>query len=98
MVAIEETYPYQSAQPCVDSFEQDVRYGSPQQAFLLSDRWYINLPCKSTVTQLMQGSGIHNQPIVPWDGAPFENKNYCMHSTPNFPTWHRPYVALLEVN
>lgn len=43
-----------------------------------------------------QIAGIHQQPIVPWDDAPFENKNYCMHSTPNFPTWHRPYNVLLE--
>ena len=45
-----------------------------------------------------QIAGIHNQPIVPWDGTPFENKNYCMHGQPNFPVWHRPYVVLLEVS
>ncbi|KAK2467605.1 hypothetical protein APHAL10511_000460 [Amanita phalloides] len=48
-------------------------------------------------------SGIHGQPYVEWNGAAgsFAQGNwpfggYCTHGSPLFPTWHRPYVLLLE--
>ena len=49
-------------------------------------------------------SGIHGMPYVAWNGAqgsfapgkwPFGG--YCTHGSALFPTWHRPYVLLIEV-
>lgn len=50
-----------------------------------------------------QIGGIHGQPFVEWDGAGGPESvsddwpGYCTHGTVNFPTWHRPYLALYEV-
>ncbi|KAJ3530012.1 hypothetical protein NM208_g9513 [Fusarium decemcellulare] len=56
-------------------------------------------------------AGIHAYPEIAWDGAPEpkhapppEDKRpgkqpyggYCNHNGLNFPTWHRPYMALFE--
>ncbi|KAK5655046.1 hypothetical protein OQA88_5945 [Cercophora sp. LCS_1] len=45
-------------------------------------------------------AGIHGLPSTPWDGVVkrFKDVNggYCAHGVPIFPTWHRPYLALLE--
>ena len=49
--------------------------------------------------------GIHGLPKEYWDGVKTEHKEpediddlgYCAHSIPTFPTWHRPYLAMLEV-
>lgn len=47
-----------------------------------------------------QIAGIHGQPLVPWD----ENTKpvtpglgYCTHDSILFPSWHRPYLLLVEV-
>ena len=42
--------------------------------------------------------GIHGRPYIAWDGVPgpFET-GYCTHSSILFPSWHRPYMALFEV-
>eukprot|EP00250_Pteridium_aquilinum_P024215 c2865_g1_i1 orf=195-1418(+) len=58
-----------------------------------SDRW-----------SFYQIAGIHGLPHVPYDGAtgswdPSTSSwwgGYCQHGSPLFPTWHRPYVMLLE--
>ena len=53
-------------------------------------------------------TGIHGAPKTSWDGmGPKQNANatidkavtsgYCAHATETFPTWHRPYLAMLEV-
>ena len=43
--------------------------------------------------------GIHGLPAEAWAGAtPPTGKYYCAHGTELFPTWHRPYVSLLEVS
>ena len=49
-------------------------------------------------------SGIHGEPFVTWndavgDFAPgkWDFGGYCTHGSPLFPTWHRPYVMLVEV-
>lgn len=50
-------------------------------------------------------SGIHGQPLVPWDENDQQSHKgqfggaggYCAHRTVLFPTWHRPYVLLFEV-
>lgn len=45
--------------------------------------------------------GIHGLPTTLWDGVgkefPETNGGYCAHGRILFPTWHRPYLALLEV-
>ena len=53
--------------------------------------------------------GIHGLPSAAWDGVEGNNNidpktkkptvgNYCTHGTILFPTWHRPYLAMLEVS
>ena len=49
--------------------------------------------------------GIHGLPYAQWQGSggtdPVSGSQfggYCTHGTVLFPTWHRPYVALYEVN
>lgn len=50
--------------------------------------------------------GIHGQPFNDWDDVgpkPVEedadgpDAGYCAHSSVTFPTWHRPYVTMMEV-
>jgi hypothetical protein len=44
--------------------------------------------------------GIHGRPFISWDGVqayPPPKLGYCRHSSNIFPTWHRPYLALVEV-
>ncbi|KAJ4338876.1 hypothetical protein N0V87_003561 [Didymella glomerata] len=50
-----------------------------------------------------QVAGIHGRPFIPWDGVagrpqPPEGykEGYCHHSSNLFPTWHRPFLALVE--
>jgi tyrosinase len=49
-----------------------------------------------------QISGIHGRPHVNWDDVSFAKNpawaGYCSHSSVTFPTWHRPYVAMMEVS
>src|SRR5437667_1835005 len=50
-------------------------------------------------------SGIHGLPKTFWDGVFAQTKTpnnpnqsgYCVHGTIIFPTWHRPYLAMMEV-
>ncbi|KAJ3032121.1 UNVERIFIED_CONTAM: hypothetical protein HDU68_004431 [Siphonaria sp. JEL0065] len=46
-----------------------------------------------------QVSSIHGLPNTDYDGFPQEKPNggYCVHGQSLFPTWHRPYIALIEV-
>ncbi|KAF8529966.1 hypothetical protein JB92DRAFT_3081218 [Gautieria morchelliformis] len=41
-------------------------------------------------------SAIHGRPFQDWNGSPNHEKAFCVHTTNLFPTWHRPYVALIE--
>ncbi|KAF5001204.1 hypothetical protein FGRMN_1228 [Fusarium graminum] len=56
-----------------------------------------------------QVAGIHGYPETAWDNAPAPRQDpknpkkgdqpfggYCNHNGLNFPTWHRPYMALFE--
>lgn len=52
-----------------------------------------------------QIAGIHGQPFNDWDDVgpkPVEedadgpDAGYCAHSSVTFPTWHRPYVTMME--
>ncbi|KAG5799174.1 hypothetical protein H9Q69_001806 [Fusarium xylarioides] len=42
-----------------------------------------------------QMTGIHGLPLRPWDKVGTRGW-YCTHSQPNFGTWHRPYLAMME--
>ncbi|KAJ1326981.1 tyrosinase [Microdochium nivale] len=42
-----------------------------------------------------QLTGIHGLPLSPWDSEGRQGW-YCTHSQPNFGTWHRPYVSMME--
>jgi tyrosinase len=49
-----------------------------------------------------QLSGIHGMPYTDWNHSPSENdigqkKGYCIHRSSIFGSWHRPYMALLDV-
>lgn len=59
--------------------------------------------CKSSNRK--QNLGIHGRPFSPWDGVASKPENistrsagYCSHSSVTFPTWHRPYMAMMEVS
>ncbi|OJT02364.1 Tyrosinase [Trametes pubescens] len=50
-----------------------------------------------------QIAGIHGAPYIPYDGAGVQHVEptpeflgYCSHASVLFPTWHRPYMALIE--
>ncbi|KAJ3254381.1 hypothetical protein HDU77_004121 [Chytriomyces hyalinus] len=46
-----------------------------------------------------QVSAIHGLPNLEYDGFPMKKPNggYCVHGAALFPTWHRPYIALIEM-
>ncbi|KAL8792906.1 MAG: hypothetical protein Q9195_004483 [Heterodermia aff. obscurata] len=46
-----------------------------------------------------QIAGIHGLPLQDWDGVKASSTgkgSYCPHGTILFPTWHRPYLAMME--
>lgn len=49
-----------------------------------------------------QIAGIHGRPFAPWgnlaEAQQSANVGYCAHSSVTFPTWHRPYVSMMEVS
>ncbi|KZP16341.1 Di-copper centre-containing protein [Athelia psychrophila] len=51
---------------------------------------------ETDITSFYQIGGIHGMPYVSWDGSPGGERGYCTHRSVLFPTWHRPYVTLLE--
>ncbi|KAJ4488015.1 tyrosinase [Lentinula aciculospora] len=57
---------------------------------------------QSDIDSFFQIGGIHGLPYVPWDGAgskpvdPDAWEGYCTHGSVLFPTFHRPYVVLVE--
>eukprot|EP00250_Pteridium_aquilinum_P013878 c21630_g2_i1 orf=1-1068(-) len=71
--------------------------------FLLAFSKVQSLP-SSDKWSFYQIGGIHGLPHVPYDGAkgswdPTIQSwwgGYCQHGSPLFPTWHRPYIMLLE--
>lgn len=60
---------------------------------------------QSGTPSFFQIAGIHGRPYVPWNGVQGDrpwNPNttwggYCTHGSVLFPTWHRPYMTLIEV-
>lgn len=63
-----------------------------------------NDPNSSQIMEYYQIAGIHGLPKEPWDGVLFDREDpnnrsaygYCNHAMLTFPTWHRPYLAMLE--
>ncbi|KAI0126190.1 hypothetical protein BJ170DRAFT_685428 [Xylariales sp. AK1849] len=56
---------------------------------------------RSDIMGFFQIAGIHGFPNEPWfkiDGRQgvAGDPGYCAHRKPTFPTWHRPYLAMLE--
>ncbi|CAE7113231.1 unnamed protein product [Rhizoctonia solani] len=57
-----------------------------------------------TAASFHEIGGIHGMPYVPWLGDPDEGRQtirgpwlgYCNHRSILFPTWHRPYLMVLE--
>ena len=49
-------------------------------------------------------AGIHGRPYRPWGGVAGDNdvqggwQGYCTHTSILFGPWHRPFLALFEVN
>jgi tyrosinase len=59
---------------------------------------------------MLMRPGIHGMPFKLWDNEQplFANRKdpnvrsnswvgYCAHATYTFPSWHRPYLAMIEV-
>ena len=65
--------------------------------FAVSLPWPVE---RSTLTRV----GIHGRPYRPWGGVAGDNnvqggwQGYCTHTSILFGPWHRPYLALFEVN
>ncbi|TFY66267.1 hypothetical protein EVG20_g4820 [Dentipellis fragilis] len=58
---------------------------------------------ESEPTSFFQIGGIHGLPYISWNGSGADAEStqwqgYCTHASVLFPTWHRPYMALLEVH
>ncbi|KAK8066160.1 hypothetical protein PG997_012907 [Apiospora hydei] len=57
---------------------------------------------QTSIDSWYQIAGIHGRPYAAWDNvkkaAGAQAGGYCPHSSVLFPTWHRPYLQLLEQN
>ncbi|KAF9252472.1 Di-copper centre-containing protein, partial [Marasmius fiardii PR-910] len=57
---------------------------------------------QSDIDSFFQIGGIHGLPYVSWDGSGARAadrsgwEGYCTHGDVLFPTWHRPYMILIE--
>ena len=70
----------------------------PWNLYLLALRRFQDMD-QSDMMSYYQISGIHGRPYTQWDNVPFAEGvqgGYCTHSSPLFPVWHRPYLALYE--
>ncbi|KXT08107.1 hypothetical protein AC579_9209 [Pseudocercospora musae] len=85
----------------IDEFLQD---NEMTNLFLIA---FLNLH-KDSVKKTDQGqpnwmnfhaiAGIHGQPVEEWAGVKqWKASGYCHHQLNTFPTWHRPYMCLLEL-
>ena len=56
-------------------------------------------PLVSYTWLLTNYQGIHGRPFIAWDNVQGSfQAGYCTHSSILFPSWHRPYMALFEVD
>lgn len=70
--------------------------------FFIPDIDLIGQYSRGNIESFFQIGGIHGRPYEDWNGAIASDnagkyQGYCTHGTTLFPTWHRPYVLLLEV-
>ncbi|KAH9484711.1 Tyrosinase [Psilocybe cubensis] len=86
--------PTQLAHPRLEiaTFVNDIRQFS---LYVQALQIYYNRD-RTDVVSHWQIGGIHGQPYVDWNGTPSFGTGYCVHGTPLFPTWHRPYIVLFE--
>ena len=72
--------------------------------FCLTLNSLMNDPDSTKLMGYYQIAGIHGLPKQLWDGV-FDQEEtptnrdysgYCTHGQPEFPTWHRPYLAMIE--
>ncbi|MCJ1427273.1 hypothetical protein MMC29_005176, partial [Sticta canariensis] len=84
--------------PILVRLEIDAWYSNPNNALQVS--LFIEAMekfQKMKITEQLsfyQVAGIHGLPWTDWDGV--KGGEFCKHNTATFPTWHRPYVLLLE--
>ena len=66
--------------------------------YSLTGRWELYMYGDCFLNHL---PGIHGRPYLPFDNVQATTGNgdngYCTHVSILFPTWHRPYLALYEV-
>ena len=70
--------------------------------FFIPDIDLISQYSRGNVESFFQIGGIHGRPYEAYNGTTASDHagkylGYCTHGTTLFPTWHRPYVLLLEV-
>jgi len=69
--------------------------------FLLALKQLMAVPSKDSGS-FYQIGGIHGEPYAPYDRVGLEEAEgsefggYCWHGSQLFPTWHRPYLMLIE--
>lgn len=59
----------------------------------------LNVLSSPRLTKPTRPIGIHGLPLRDWDGAKVPsggNGSYCPHGIMSFPTWHRPYLAMMD--
>ncbi|KIW32469.1 uncharacterized protein PV07_04014 [Cladophialophora immunda] len=78
----------------------DVMIAKQPDAFNLFLLALMDLKADTSKLGYFSLAGIHGLPTALWDGVgknfPEGTGGYCAHGRLVFPTWHRPYLALLE--
>lgn len=87
--------------------QADVSHNQPWSWYQISGTFLRVEFCTRywVVTNILSLSGIHGRPFADWDNVGLKSKRggtnplagYCSHSNVTFPTWHRPYIAMMEV-
>ncbi|KAJ7068796.1 photo-regulated tyrosinase [Mycena amicta] len=75
----------------------------PQFSLFVQALTQMQLANENDPTSYFQIAGLHGVPWVQWNGSGgptwvngSHEVGYCTHGTVLFPTWHRPYLALIE--
>ncbi|KAL1310828.1 hypothetical protein AAFC00_001065 [Neodothiora populina] len=75
------------------------QYPDMFNVYLLGLRDFMSVD-QSDPLSYYQIAGIHGRPYLPWDNvgtAPGDGGGYCTHVSNLFLPWHRPYLALVEI-
>ncbi|KIX96367.1 uncharacterized protein Z520_08145 [Fonsecaea multimorphosa CBS 102226] len=84
-----------------------LKYPDTFNLFCLALGELMNDPDSTKIMGYYQIAGIHGLPSAMWNGVAsstketigttkYDQSGYCVHGLPEFPTWHRPYLAMLE--